>query len=106
MKATVKPHNGTPTLFLDDRPAFANCQLIGGVGPGGLAGTLPSIRAFAGNGVHIYSIDAVNHEWRGPRPGDSSHYDFSETSPRLQAVLEADPEALFLLRIGFETRWQ
>jgi hypothetical protein len=103
MKAQVKQHNGTPTLFLDDKPVYANMQLIGGLAPGGMEASQASIRAFAANGIHIYSIDAVVAEWRGPRPGQASHYDFSETAPRLQGVLQADPQALFLLRMGFET---
>lgn len=105
MKATIETHNGTPTLFLDDRPVFANCQLVGPVNLQGLEGLQSSVRAFAQNGIHIYSIDAVGTEWRGPRPGSSSPYDFTETGPRFMAVLDADPDALFLLRMGFETRY-
>lgn len=105
MKAHVRMHNGTPTLFLDDRPVFANCQLIGSVDPKGIPATQESIRAFARNGIHIYSIDAVMREWCGPRPGNPSPYDFSETAPRLEMVLEADPQALFLLRMGLETHY-
>jgi hypothetical protein len=105
MKAHIHPHNGTPTLFLDDKPAFANIHLLGGIQPSGLSATQESIRAFAKNGIHIYSIDAVGSEWRGPVPGDPSHFDFRETAPRLQQVLDADPDALFLLRMGFETRY-
>ena len=36
MKAEVKQHNGTPTLFLDDQPVFADIQLIGGLDPNGI----------------------------------------------------------------------
>ncbi len=105
MKAHIHLHNGTPTLFLDEKPTFANIHLLGTVLPAGLSATQESIRAFAKNGIHIYSIDAVGSEWRGPVPGDASHFDFRETAPRLQQVLDADPEALFLLRMGFETRY-
>lgn len=103
MKATVQPYNGTPTLFLNDQPVFANCHLIGGLDPNGLATIQESVRAFANNNIHIYSIDAVGAEWTTPRTGDAYTFDFSETAPRLQAVLDADPDALFLLRMGFET---
>jgi hypothetical protein len=105
MKAQIQNHHGTPTLFLNDRPAFAGIHLLGTVDPAGLSLTQASIRAFAANGVHIYSIDAVEDEWCGPRPGQPAPYDFSATGPRLQRVLDADPDALFLLRMGFETRW-
>ncbi len=105
MKAHIRNHNGTPTLFLNDEPAFAGMHLLGGISPAGLAVTQESIRAFAANGIHIYSIDAVDREWCGPRPGREGHFDFSVTGPRLRQVLDADPQALFLLRMGFETRW-
>lgn len=105
MKAQVKPHNGTPTLFLNDRPVFANCHWVAGIDPNGIEAIQASVRAFAKNGVHIYSVDAVGYEWRGPRPGQESPFDFTETAPRLRTVLEADPDALFLLRMGLETRY-
>ena len=105
MKAQLKNYHGTPTLFLDDQPAFAGCQLLGYVSPSDLVASQWSIREFAKAGIHIYSIDSVITEWCGPRPGNPSHYDFSATAPRLQGVLDADSNALFLLRMGFETRW-
>src|SRR5215211_5134717 len=101
MNAHVRQHNGTPTLFLDGKPVYANMHLIGGWSPGGLPATLDAVRRFAADGIHIYSIDAVGQEWRGPRPGDPSPYDFAETAPRLQNIIDADPDALFLLRMGF-----
>src|SRR6185369_339917 len=105
MKAQVKQHNGTPTLFLDDQPVFADIQLIGGLDPNGIAATQDAIRVYANANVHIYSIDSVGPEWCAPRPGSPARYDFTETAPRLQTILDADPEALFLLRMGFETRF-
>src|SRR5690349_20748081 len=103
MKAHVKQHNGTPTLFLDGQPAYANCQLIGGLDLNAIDKTQESIRAFAAAGVHIYSIDAVQDEWYAPRPTGGGPFDFSTTAPRLQHVIDADPDALFLLRMGFDT---
>ena len=88
MKAHVHNHNGTPTLFLDGQPAFANLQLIGGVDPQGIQATQEAIRAFAKSGVHIYSVDAVVNEWRGPY-----EYDFRDTAARLQMIVDADPQA-------------
>ncbi|MEZ4861125.1 MAG: hypothetical protein R3C14_07460 [Caldilineaceae bacterium] len=105
MQAHVRIHNGTPTLFLNGRPVFANCHLIGGLDPNGIEAIQASVRAFARNNIHIYSIDAVGSEWTTPRLEDNSPFDFTETAPRLQAILEADPDALFLLRMGFETHY-
>jgi hypothetical protein len=106
MKAQVRNHNGTPTLFLDDQPVFAHIQWIGGLeASNGLADTQASMRAFAKSNVHIFSTDALAFEWRGPLPGDSRPFDFATIGPRLQLAIDADPNALFLLRIMFETRW-
>ena len=105
MKAVVKNHNGTPTLFLNDQPAFADIHLLGSVDPNDLAINQMSVREFAKAGIHIYSIDSVGLEWCGPRQGNPSHYEFTTIAPRLQGILDADPDALFLLRMSFETRW-
>jgi hypothetical protein len=105
MKVNIKIHNGTPTLFLNDLPSFFGCHLLGSIPPEGLAVTQDCMREFANAGVHIYSIDAVVNEWIGPRPGNPSPFDFSQTARRLQNVVDADPQALLLLRMGFETRY-
>ncbi|MEZ4735286.1 MAG: beta-galactosidase [Caldilineaceae bacterium] len=103
MKAMIQRHNGVPTLFLNDQPVIANCHLIGGLDPNAIDVIQESVRAFARNNIHIYSIDAVGSEWTTPRSGDDYTFDFTETAPRLQAIVDADPDALFLLRMGFET---
>src|SRR5439155_10105695 len=54
----------------------------------------------------IYSIDAVGPEWNGPHTGNGQQHDYSETAPRLQRVVDNDPDAMFLLRMSFETRYQ
>jgi len=105
VKAHIQVHNGTPTLFLDGQPVYANLQLIGGLDPNGISATQDAIRAYARAGVHIYSIDAVVNEWCGPRPGNPSPYDFSEVESRLRVVVDADPQALLLLRMGLETHY-
>ena len=66
----------------------------------------PFARRYAAAGVHIYSIDNLNPEWVGPHAGSNFHYDFSPVIPRMQAYIDVDPQALFLMRMGFETRWQ
>lgn len=105
MKAQVKIHQGTPTLFLNDQPVFSGCQLLGSLDPNFHELNQSILRVYAGAGIHIYSIDSVGPEWCGPRREDSSHFNFSTVAPRLQEVIDADPDALFLLRMGFETRW-
>lgn len=105
MKAQVKHFNGSPTIFLDGQPVFGGMHLLGGIDPNYLAINQGCIRTFAQSGIHIYSIDSVGPEWCGPRPGNPSHFDFSPVAPRLQQVLDVDPDALFLLRMGFETHW-
>jgi hypothetical protein len=105
MKATLKSYNGTPTVFFDDQPGFFGCHLVGWMDPQNPGVVAPFARKYAEAGVHIYSIDNLGPEWVGPHPGSSSHYDFSPVIPRLQPYIDVDPQALFLMRMGFETRW-
>ncbi len=105
MKAEVKPHNGTPTLFLDGQPAYANFNLLSPLDGEHRAPSQTIARKFGQLGIHLYSIDACGPEWPGPQPGHPSQFDFSTVGPRLQAVLDVNPDAHFLLRMGFETRW-
>jgi hypothetical protein len=105
MKAQLKLHNGTPTVFLDDQPAFFGCHLVGYMYPDRLTEHQPYARRYAEAGIHIYSVDSLTHEWPGPRPGHAGHYDFTLVGPRLQSYLDVDPQALFLLRVGLDTRW-
>ncbi len=105
MKAQVKNHNGTPTIFLDDRPVFAGIHWVAGIDPNFLEINQDCVRRFSEAGIHIYSIDAISTEWCGPHPGNPGHFDFFSVAPRLQNVIDADPDALFLLRLGFETRY-
>ena len=104
MKAEVRTYNGTPTLYLNDQPVFADVQWVGYLDPNGLEVTQTAIRAFAKSNVHIYTTDALNFEWCGPRPGDPRHYDFSTLGPRLQSAVDADPDALLNLRLSVETK--
>jgi hypothetical protein len=53
-------------------------------------------------GIHIYAFDVGPAEWCGPVPGRPAHYDFSSVQARFNRVLEADPKALFHLRIYLE----
>ncbi len=107
MKAHVRPHNGAPTLFLDGQPVYANLQWIGGFtlsDPKSVELTQTAMRAFAQAGVHLYTLDGLNNDWSGPREGSDLTWDFTDNGPRLQKAVDADPEALFNLRLMFETR--
>ena len=103
MKAEVRQHNGTPTLFLDGKPVFAHYQwLTSSPTPEQLLNG-DAIREFAKAGVHLIAFDVgTGAEWVGPGPGREGHFDFSLVEGRLRKMLEADPEALFHLRIYME----
>ena len=104
MKAQLKQHNGTPTVFLDDQPIFFGCHLVGYMVPGEYEQTKPYAQRYGEAGIHIYSVDSLTHEWVGPRPDNPSHYDFTLVGPRLQTYIDVDPQAMFLLRVGLDTR--
>ena len=53
MKAQLKLHNGTPTVFIDDQPAFFGVHLVGWMHPDRLAENQPYARKYAEAGVHI-----------------------------------------------------
>ena len=91
MKAQLKPHNGTPTVFIDDQPAFFGCHLVGYMHPDHLLDNQPYARKYAEAGVHIYSVDNFTHEWVGPRPDNPSPYDFSLVVPRHAELYRCGP---------------
>lgn len=105
MKAQLKNHNGTPTVFLDDQPAFFGCHLVGYMVPDKLTQHQSFAAKYAEAGVTIHSVDNFTHEWVGPRPDDPRQYDFTLVAKRMETYLEANPNALFLMRMGFDTRW-
>jgi hypothetical protein len=104
MKAQLRIHNGTPTVFLDDQPAFFGCHLVGSMDVHNPNEHQEIARKYAEAGVHIYSVDNLAPEWIGPRPGNPSPYDFSPVVPRLQSYIDIDPQAHFLMRVYVETR--
>ena len=103
MKAEVRVHNGTPTLFLDGAPVFAHYNWL-------TADPTPKeflnracVEDFARAGVHMMAIGGgVGSEWVGPGPGRVGHYDFTPLGNRLRLLLDADPDALFHYRIYME----
>ena len=98
MKAQLRQYNGTPTVFLNDKPAFFGCHLVGWMDPEKLNAYQVYARKYAEAGVHIYSVDILTHEWVGPRPDgpdNPSPYDFTLVAPRMQSYIDVDPQALF-----------
>ena len=105
MKVKSRIHNGAPTIFIDGKAAFFGCHLVGYMMPDKLTEHQTIARRYAEAGVHIYSIDTLTHEWVGPGPDHTGDYDFSIVVPRMQSYIDVDPDACFLLRMCFETRW-
>jgi len=113
MNAHVKPHNGTPTLFLDDRPAFAG--YLWASGPSSTAYPMADVaHAYAEAGIHLHAFDVGTGgpapEWCGPGTDHVGHFDFSTIVARFGRILEIDPNARFHLRIHLEmgrehTKW-
>lgn len=108
MKAQIKVHNGVPTLFLNEQPVFASHQWLSShPGPNGFPAA-ECVRLFGQAGVHLYAIAVGGSPdncgyWCGPREGFSELYDFSMVEPQMRAIIKEDPQALFHLRLYFET---
>ncbi len=105
MKAQLKRHNGTPTVFFDDEPSFFGCHLVGYMVPDNLQQHQPFAKKYAEAGINIHSVDNFTHEWVGPHDGSDKPYDFTLVVQRMNTFLEANPNALFLMRMGFDTKW-
>jgi hypothetical protein len=103
MKAEVRTHNGTPTLFLDGQPVFANYNWLSSDPKPGEFLNRECIEDFAKAGVHMVAVGGgVGSEWIGPGPGRDGDYHFNPLLDRLRLLLEADPDALFHFRIYLE----
>jgi len=102
-RAEVGPHNGSPALFLDGKPVFAAIDWVSAPRPDGWEFT-EQAKLNAATGIHIYAFDVgQGTEWVGPGPGRREDFDFSTVEARFGRVIDADPEALFHLRIYLET---
>jgi hypothetical protein len=107
MKAEIRRHHGTPTLFLNGQPTFD--AIMWGHSPANDGyGLTECVRAYARAGIHTFTFDVgtagVNKEWCGPGPGHEGDTDFSTLGLRLGRVIEADPQAMFHLRVHMELR--
>ncbi len=101
--AEVRPHNGAPALFLDGKPVFPAINWVSGPKSDAWESEEQARRSAAA-GLHIYAFDVgKGTEWVGPGPGRAGDFDFSTVEVRFGRVIEADPAALFHLRIYLET---
>jgi hypothetical protein len=101
--AEVKPHNGTPTLFLNGHPTFPGIYWVSGPETDRWD-FAEQARRNADAGIHIYAFDVgKGREWVGPATDPAHPFDFSTVEARFGRILEADPQALFHLRIYLET---
>lgn len=102
MSATLKVHHGTPTVFVDGIPIFLSYLWMAGPTRDGYE-YAEATRAYARAGVHLHAFDvgtqATEPEWCGPGPGREAHWDFSTLACRFGRILDANPDALFHLRI-------
>ncbi|NTV81413.1 MAG: hypothetical protein HGA24_08325, partial [Candidatus Aminicenantes bacterium] len=100
--AEVRPHNGSPALFLDGKPVFPAINWVSGPTPDKWDFE-EQARKSAATGIHIYAFDVgKGTEWVGPGPGRTGDFDFSTVERRFARVIKADPAALFHLRVYLE----
>jgi beta-galactosidase len=95
-EARVETANGMPRLLVNGRPVaplmfFPNTDI-----PGEWSKTFlrEQVTLAAGAGVHLYSFP-----YRVSRKNDGSEPDYAHADRCVEAILEADPDAVFLLRI-------
>jgi hypothetical protein len=100
--AEIKTYNGAPTLFLDGKPVFYSAWWVSPPAIDGWYASGVTKKNADQTGIHIYAFDVGPAEWCGPAPGRPGHYDFSTVQARFNRILEADPKALFHLRIYLE----
>jgi hypothetical protein len=102
MKTTVGMHNGTPTVFIDERPVFLSYLWMAGPTHDEYPNA-DTTRAYAQAGIDLHAFDvgtqAKEPEWCGPNPNSTGHWDFSTLGTRFGRILDANPDALFHLRI-------
>ncbi|MCP4638779.1 MAG: hypothetical protein GY851_00025 [bacterium] len=104
--ARVQDHNGTPTLFLDDKPVYGAVQWIPAPPSEGEWVVAPYVRTLCDAGVRIVhfglGIDVADPEWDAPDDTGNTHY-LERALPKMKRILDIYPDALFTFRIGLET---
>ena len=88
--AEVRPHNGSPALFLDGKPVFPAINWVSGPAPDKWDFE-EQAKGSAGTGIHIYAFDVgKGTEWVGPGRGRDGDLDFSTVEARFNRVIKAD----------------
>jgi len=98
----VKQYNGTPTLFINGKPAFYGTYWLNGPTDEGWVRSDFARGDAPETDIHIYAFDVGALEWIGPAEGRKSHFDFSTVEKRFNYIINADPKARFHLRIYLE----
>jgi hypothetical protein len=99
MAIRVAEHNGAPALFINDRPVFAGYLWESAPGAEGYPGEAVA-RRYAEAGIHLHAFEVG--AYGGTPEWGAAGFDFSQVEAQFGRVLDADPEALFHLRMYLE----
>ena len=83
-KAEVRPHHGTPTLFLNGKPDTGMHYIH-------IRDVPFHIKNISGAGVHLFVVDVGNIGWVGP-----DQYDYDNVDRMCLSVLMHDPNAYII----------
>lgn len=108
--AEVKPHHGTPTVFIGGKPSPYHMAWLQTPDPKNRDAVRRTVAAISKRtGVHLYAIEngtasfGLTKDWvPGPGPGHEGDFDFSGLSDDFQPILDGDPEARFHVRMFLE----
>lgn len=91
LKAEVRPFNGAPTLFVNDKPSELMIYAIIGAGERNLKHIDGARRA----GIHYYNLPVNFYECLSP----DGKLDMSVVEDHIRAVLSYDPDGFILVRV-------
>ncbi|HVT81230.1 MAG TPA: beta-galactosidase [Phycisphaerae bacterium] len=96
LTSEVKPLNGVPALYVNGKltsQVFAAPYRSGNPGRGGAAANVDDFKDFSAAGITGYDI-YLRFPWTGPET-----YDFSGVDSKMDALLAANPKAMFIPRV-------
>lgn len=96
----IKRHNGTPTVFHNGEPLYANLYADLSMDPAEVA--MPHAEKMRDAGIHIYQVSAAL-DWKKENPSVElpnleKHTAYTNLDERIRNIIKMDPEAKFLLR--------
>lgn len=101
LSVAIKEFNGGPTLFINGEPSYYFAWWTTSL----KADSWPRdeiIRKHADStDIHIYAFEGAE-AWCGPGEESPGHFHFSAMDRKFEKILNADPKALFHLRINLE----